>query len=50
MQKEQQAPKVVEATANREYEAPAIEKVMTAEELTRKVHHAGTADATLAVG
>jgi hypothetical protein len=44
MQKEQQAPKVVETTDNQEYEAPAIEKVMTPEELTREVHYAGVTD------
>ena len=41
MQNEQEVPKVVESTDNKEYEAPAIENVMTAEELTREVHYAG---------
>ena len=46
MQKEQEAPKVAETTDNQEYEAPAIEKVMTAEDLTREVHYAGITDTT----
>ena len=50
MQKEQEAPKVVETTDNQEYEAPAIEKVMTAEELTREVHYAGFPDNSLPPG
>jgi len=44
MQKEQEAPNVVETTDNQQYEAPAIEKVLTAEELTREVHYAGVTD------
>ena len=44
MQKEQESPKVVETTGNQEYEAPAIEKVTTAEELTREVQYAGITD------
>lgn len=47
MQNEQEAPKVVEPTGNQEYEAPAIENVMTAEELTREVHYAGVTDSSL---
>ena len=50
MQKEQEAPKVVEPTDNQEYEAPAIEKVTTAEELTREVHYAGVTDQSLPTG
>ena len=50
MQNEQEAPKIVETTDKREYEAPAIEKVMTAEELTREVHYAGVVDQTLPEG
>jgi hypothetical protein len=46
MQKEHEAPKVAETTDNQEYEAPAIEKVMTAEDLTREVHYAGITDTT----
>ena len=41
MQKEQEVAKVVETTHNLEYEAPAIESVMTADELTREVNYAG---------
>jgi hypothetical protein len=49
MQNEQEAPKVAETTDNNEYEAPAIEKVMTAEELTREVHYAGAPDGSALV-
>ena len=49
MRKEQEVAKVVETTDKGEYEAPAIEKVMTAEELTREVHYAGAPDGTLPV-
>ena len=48
MQKEQDLPKVVETTDKQEYDAPAIESVMTADELDREVHYAGfPADSTL---
>ena len=47
MQNEEEVPKVVETTDNQEYEAPAVENVVTAEELTREVHYAGITDATL---
>jgi hypothetical protein len=33
-----------------EYEAPAIETVMTSEELTREVHYAGATDFTVPIG
>jgi len=41
MQKEQEVAKIVETSGNEQYEAPAIEKVMTPEELTREVNYAG---------
>ena len=44
MQNEQEVPKVVEAADNQDYEAPAIEKVMTPEELAREVQYAGITD------
>ena len=50
MQKEQEAPTVVETTDKQEYEAPAIENVMTAEDLTREVHYAGLVDGTIPIG
>ena len=46
MQNEKEVPKVAEST-DKEYKAPAIEKVATAEELTREVHYAGIVDSTL---
>ena len=49
MQNDQEVPKVVESTDKREYEAPAIEKVTTAEELTREVHYAGIIDGTVPI-
>ena len=49
MQNEEEAPKVVETTDNQEYKAPAIENVVTAEELTREVHYAGITDTTLPI-
>ena len=50
MQKEQQAPKVVETTDIKAYEAPAIEKVMTPEELAREVQYAGAPDGSAPAG
>jgi len=47
MQNEQEVAQVVEITDNREYEAPAIESVMTADELAREVHYAGFPDGSL---
>ena len=49
MENEQEVPKVLEATDKEEYNAPAIENVVTAEELTREVHYAGLTDATLPI-
>lgn len=50
MQNEQEAPKIVETSDDQNYEPPAIEKVTTAEELTREVHYAGQPDGTLPIG
>lgn len=47
MQNEQEVPNAAATTDSQEYEAPAIESVVTADELTREVHYAGAPDATI---
>jgi len=47
MPNEQKDPEAVETTDNQEYETPAIESVMTADELEREVQYAGFPDGTL---
>ena len=50
MQKNQEDPKAVETTDDQQYEAPAIENVMTADELEREVQYAGQTDFTVRIG
>ena len=51
MNNENQNPEPVEPKAeNKEYEAPAIESVMTPKDLDREVQYAGAPDGTVAIG
>lgn len=50
MQKKQEVPNGSEKIENQEYEAPAIENVVTPEELTREVQYAGLTDQTVPIG
>lgn len=49
MQNEQEVPKDTKST-DEDYEAPAIENVVTPEELAREVHYAGLTDQTVPTG
>jgi hypothetical protein len=50
MQNETVAPEVAQTPEKTEYEAPAIERVMSADELTREVQYAGAPDGTIIIG